>query len=53
MLGVFLLHGTVTPHNTGDFLMQKTMELVVIIDRDTMAKGLLGILGLDSGDVGG
>jgi hypothetical protein len=43
-VGHFLLHGTVTPHNTGDFLMQKTMELVVIIDTDTMAKAYLGFL---------
>jgi hypothetical protein len=44
MLGVFSLHGTLTPHNTGDFLMQKTMELVVSNDRDIMAKGYLGLL---------
>jgi hypothetical protein len=44
MLGVFLLHGTVTPHNTGDFLMQKTIELVVSIDKDAMAKAYLGFL---------
>jgi hypothetical protein len=44
MMGVFLLHETLTPHNTGGFLMQKTMELVISIDRDTMAKACLGFL---------
>jgi hypothetical protein len=44
MLGVFLLHGTLTLHNTGNFLMQKNMELVVSIDRDIMAKACLGFL---------
>ncbi len=44
MLGVFLLHGTLTPHNIRDFLMQKNMELVVSIERDTMAKACLSFL---------
>jgi hypothetical protein len=37
MLGVFLLHVTLTPENTGDFLKQKTIELENSLDRDTMA----------------
>jgi hypothetical protein len=37
MMGVFVLHETLTPHNTGDFLKQTTMELVISIERDIMA----------------
>jgi hypothetical protein len=44
MLGVFLIHGTLTPHKIGYFLMQKAMELVVSSERDNMTKACLGFL---------
>jgi hypothetical protein len=53
MLGIFLLHVTLTPHNIGELIKQKTVELVVILDRNIIGKDLLGILGLDRGGVGG
>ncbi len=44
MLGVYLLHVTLTTHNTGEFLNLKIMELVVSINRNTMATACLGFL---------
>ncbi len=46
MLGVFLLHVHVilTTLNTGEFLNLKIMELVVSLNRNTMAKACLGFL---------
>jgi hypothetical protein len=53
MLDIFLLHVTLTTHNTGEFLNLKIMELVVSLNRGHHGKGLFGILGLDRGGGGG
>jgi hypothetical protein len=44
MLAIFLLHVTLTPHNIGELIKQKTVELVVILDRNITAKICLGFL---------
>ncbi len=44
MSSAFLLHVTLAPYNTGGFLKQKTVELVVSLDKYTMTTACFGFL---------